>query len=318
MASQDRQDKLEQLRRRLAEGDLSAARRLIQPTRPRPAAPAEADDQPHDGQAAPARRRSPATAEPRLREHRGPAGVCGWLHAPIRQVCPKLMPVQREYANVLRGARQRWDELAAPAELCKLADAGVAEVLLADLLAVTPDHTQGPMDDQPADRSKGRRVLLVGLLHWRVDGLQFDHYLARRQDEEPAALEALVRRMEQASAIVTFNGKRAAMPLLSDRLRELGLEVWSWPVHLDLLAPARRLRKGLLPNGRRPTLERQIFGRSRSPDTWRVALAAQRLEAGDDRPALHLARRQRQDLLAMARLLTAILTGCVDVEWVTP
>ena len=313
----DRQDRLRQLRQRLAQGDIAGARRVVESAGAGPVQSGRAgssvagatsgplvgaDD--HAGQedsTPPESLTRPDLRDlPRLGEYSGPRGVCAHVRQSLREALPEQAGLARQFKAILRGARQRWDELAAPVQLCHLADADVHEVLLLDVL------TLGAKDS--------RWVWMAGLMQWQDRDLWLDHFVARPQSEAPAVLEALSGRLERSSVVVSFGGAKGFWPLLQERMERCGVAPWSLPVHMDLLGPARQLWKGALPNGRRETLEQRLWGRSRRADGWRILAAAAAMTAGDDRPARGIVRQGQLDLAALGRLLCAVLTGCEDLS----
>lgn len=228
-------------------------------------------------------------------------GVCWSAGATLAELSGPMARTGRELLAVLGGARQRWDELAAPAQLCKLADAHPQEALL--------------LDAQVLEGPDGSWISLAGMLGPRDAQVRVDQFLAEGPAQERAVLEAIAGKLEQASVVVTFDGTRTFWPVLEQRLARHGLELWAQPVHLDLLKPARRLWKSSLPNSRRPTIERLIFSRSRKADQAEATAIYQRF-AGDGNLAdfAPLLERNLSDLVSLSRALVALLTGCTDLH----
>ena len=289
------------LTRAIARGDIAGASRLISP------APAGASEG-GDSSAAPGRLQPVPLVEacPGVeREVRTPSGLlrCYCVRRPVGEVLPDAVAAAREYDRVLRGARQRLDELEAPAALCRIADAGPEDVLF--------------MDTETCGLS-GSAVFLVGTMRCAEGGLFFEQFLARHYAEEPAILQEFAGRLEGAGALVTFNGKSFDMSLIRERSAFHRIElprrgVW----HLDLLHECRRRYRGRVPNCRLQTLERAFCGRVRAGDIPSAAIpdAYHRfVSTGDARQMRDILHHNALDLLTMAQLLCAVLTGVEPIE----
>jgi hypothetical protein len=117
----------------------------------------------------------------------------------------------------------------------------------------------------------GTYAFLVGVGLVERDAIVVEQYFMRDFDEEPALLAALAPHLTEASAVVTFNGTGFDLPLLETRF-VLGRRRWPDLVHVDLLAPARRVWSGALGDCRLPTLERDVLGVLREDDVpgWEI------------------------------------------------
>lgn len=222
-----------------------------------------------------------------------------WLiRRPLKLFSPDDAAIARQYAEVLRGARQRIDELAASAGLCHAADAEPEQLLFMDI------ETCG---------LAGNPIFLVGAMFYEGGDLVFEQYLARNYSEEAAILHAYARRYEQAGLLVTFNGKSFDLGAIRDRSAFHRVELpWAEPPHLDLLHEARRLWRKQLPNCRLQTLERFLCGRHRVGDIPSAAIpdAYHRfVETGDARRLKDILHHNLLDLLTMAQVLALALTG---------
>ncbi|QDU87217.1 hypothetical protein Pla175_05740 [Pirellulimonas nuda] len=116
----------------------------------------------------------------------------------------------------------------------------------------------------------GAALFLVGLLREVDHRLVVELLLARNYAEEAAVLHSLWRRLEGAEALVTYNGKSFDWPTVLDRSRRHLLHkshALACPaLHLDVLHPARRKWKNLLPDCRLLTLESRVCRRRRALD----------------------------------------------------
>jgi tetratricopeptide (TPR) repeat protein len=89
----------------------------------------------------------------------------------------------------------------------------------------------------------------------------------RDYDEESAVLHEIHQLSEKYKAISSYNGKTFDIPVLNSRfiLNRIRSKISSLP-HIDLLHPARRLWRELLPDCRLSTLEEYIFKKTRIDD----------------------------------------------------
>jgi uncharacterized protein YprB with RNaseH-like and TPR domain len=286
---ESRRRKLEMLTRAIAKGDIGAAAEML---RTPPVAP-KAPQQPLTlAQACPGTVVS-------LRAAGGELPY--WLiRKTLREVDAESL-AGRNFAAVMRGARQRFDELTASAALCKASVAQPEELLFMDIESCG---------------LYGASVFLVGMMFWEKGDLVFEQHLARDYTEEAAILHAFVRRHEACSLLVTFNGKSFDMNMLRDRsaFHRVGfLEGRECPPHLDLLHESRRRWRGKLPNCRLQTLEECLCGRRRVGDIpgWAIPDAYHRfVDSADARQLADILHHNLLDLLTMAELLTLLLTNC--------
>jgi uncharacterized protein YprB with RNaseH-like and TPR domain len=207
--------------------------------------------------------------------------------------------IATEYACLMRGARQRFDELAASAELCRAANARPEDALFLDI------ETCG---------LSGTGIFLVGTMSYKREQLVFDQCLARNYAEEEGIVQAFADRFAEAGLLVSFNGKAFDMAMIRERAAVHHVQLpRPEPPHLDLLVEARRLWKGRLPNCRLQTLERHLCSRSRMGDIpgWAIPDAYHRfVDTGDARVLRDILHHNLLDLLTMAQLLCMALSGC--------
>ena len=229
-----------------------------------------------------------------------PAGgkPCWLIRKRLIEVDGEAVTIARDYAAVLRGARQRFDELQASAALCRAADARPEDLLFVDI------ETCGLF---------GAGIFLVGLMSYADGGLLFDQYFARDYAQEAAILQAFAARCGAAGVLVSFNGKTFDMNMIRERSAFHAVELpCPIPPHLDLLHESRRRWRRKLPNCRLQTLETHLCGRRRVGDIpgWAIPDAYHRfVDTGDARQVRDILHHNLLDLLTMAQLLTAILAG---------
>ncbi len=229
--------------------------------------------------------------------------VGGGKHWVIRrtlaEVEPESLAIARDFAAILRGARQGFDELAASPAVCHAANAGPEDLLF--------------MDTETCGLA-GTMIFLVGVMFYEDGQLIFEQHLARDYAEEPAMLRAFDRRYEGCSVLVTFNGKSFDMTQIRDRRVYHAIEApWRDPPHLDLLHESRRRWKGQLRSFKLQNLERHFCGRHRVGDIPGAAIPDayhQFVRSADARRMRDILHHNLLDLLTMAQLLTILLTSC--------
>ena len=230
----------------------------------------------------------------------GPAGGGAYwlLRRPVDGLCQNAERLTREYVAVLKGARQRFDEIVASAEMCLASQADPTDLLFMDL------ETCG---------FSGSPIFLAGMLAYDGRRLEVRQCLARDYSEEPAVLDAFLSRLARAKLLVTFNGKAYDMTMIRDRSAFHGLAMPDPAApHLDLLHEARRHLKGQLPNCRLQTLERHFCGRLRVDDIPGSMIPQayhQFVDTGDARDMRHILHHNLLDLITMVELLVALLTS---------
>jgi uncharacterized protein YprB with RNaseH-like and TPR domain len=221
----------------------------------------------------------------------------------LSQLGADCLPLARRYVAVMRGAGQRLDELSASAALCHAANARPEDPLFMDIESCG---------------LAGASIFLVGTMAYRHGELVFRQYLARDYAEEAAILHAFSRRYARSPLLVTFNGKAFDMTMIRERAAFHAVPLpRREPPHLDLLQEARRLWRGTVPDCRLQTLEQCLCGRRRIGDIpgWAIPDAYHRfVSTGDARQLGDILHHNLLDLLTMAELLCAILTGSAGAE----
>jgi hypothetical protein len=115
----------------------------------------------------------------------------------------------------------------------------------------------------------GAIAFLVATARLEAGAFVLRQYLALGPEEEAALLEALIEdaRPERDPVLVTYNGRGFDAPMLDGRMtmhrRRGGFEVLR---HLDLLAVARTLYRGLLASCRLSAVEVEMLGITRPGD----------------------------------------------------
>lgn len=298
-----REQSVEELRESIARGDFAAAGEVL-----------EAAGKANKGKKRQPARPSPAPA-PQPRAPVGLADACPgeevviaagdknvwyWrMRRTLGEIGGEDGRIASEYAAVLRGARQQFDELAASPALCHAADAGPEDLLFMDTetcgLAAMP-------------------IFLVGVMFFEEGELVFEQYLARDYAQEPGILRAFASRHETAGVLVTFNGKAFDLPMIRDRGIVHGLpEPWSQPPHLDLLPEVRKRWRRRLRSCALQAVERRLLNRRREDDIPSAQIPDayhQFVRTGDARQIAAIVHHNLLDLLSMAQIVCLLLTGC--------
>jgi uncharacterized protein len=152
----------------------------------------------------------------------------------------------------------------------------------------------------------GTLAFLVGLAWFSENELWLEQLLLTSPVDESALLEALEQRLNQASMLVTFNGKSFDWPLLMSRYvmnrRRKPVQL----PHLDLLHVARRLHKQRLGSVTLKRLESEVLGLERGEDIDGAAIGpryAHFLRTGDESALAVVVEHNATDVLSMAALV---------------
>jgi uncharacterized protein YprB with RNaseH-like and TPR domain len=154
----------------------------------------------------------------------------------------------------------------------------------------------------------GTVAFLVGMGWWRDRAFVVEQMLVRTLGEEGPVLAQLAERIEQASMLVTFNGKSFDLPLLRTRFVMERMALPQEPPHLDLLHVARRVHRWRVSQGscRLVAIEREVLGFERHDDIESRDVSAcywHFLRTGDARALLGVIEHNAWDVVAMAALV---------------
>jgi uncharacterized protein YprB with RNaseH-like and TPR domain len=165
----------------------------------------------------------------------------------------------------------------------ELADVSVGELLFLDT------ETTGLAG------GAGTLVFLVGLGYFVGTSFRLRQYFLRDPADEASMLWALQEDLESASGFISFNGRVFDIPLLEMRYM-IGLRRrWALTAQpqLDLLHPARRLWRRILPDCRLSTIERLQLGVERSEEDV----------SGSEIPGMYLDYLRTGDAGSMERVM---------------
>ena len=146
--------------------------------------------------------------------------------------------------------------------------------------------------------------------------LRIEQYLLLDYPGEYDFLQALLPHLtgNGPPVVVTYNGKTFDAPLLTTRCRMNGLEPPEF-AHADLLHPARRLWKRLLPSCSQSVIETSILGLDRTGD-MPGAMAPEMwfsfLRNGESQGLLDVCAHNARDILGLAHLFA--LTAAIALD----
>jgi hypothetical protein len=159
----------------------------------------------------------------------------------------------------------------------------------------------------------GTLAFLVGLGFFADDGsFVVEQYFLKDPAREAAMLTAIDKRVNERSALVTFNGKAFDVPLLETRFTLSRIAPsFEDKTHLDLLLPARRFWRGALSSCSLSSLEFHLLGVERSqqdiagfliPQLYREYLQARRDDLSEEMSRVMY--HNLHDILSMVTLIT--------------
>lgn len=168
-------------------------------------------------------------------------------HLPGDEIAPGLRLVEQRFAADV------------PAMLA-LDELGFPRVRTCDLLAFDTETTG-------LAGGSGTRAFMIGAADWADGALRMRQLFISTLSAETAMLREFGRWLEEATILVSYNGKCYDRPLLTTRLRLARLEdPLLGRAHIDLLHPVRRRYRRLWPNCRLATAERELLGVCREDD----------------------------------------------------
>jgi len=157
----------------------------------------------------------------------------------------------------------------------------------------------------------GNMVFMLGVMRVYGTDVRLSQVFARDYREERELLDVWVDMLADSGMLVSFNGKSFDMPMLRDRLGLHHISRPPEPPHLDLLHPARRRWRKVLPDCRLQTLEWKICGRRRSGDIPGEEIPAvyhRFVRTGEARDILTVFHHNALDLITLADI-ALVLAG---------
>lgn len=162
----------------------------------------------------------------------------------------------------------------------------------------------------------GTPIFLIGLVLLDQQPICVRQFLARDYPEEEAILRAMAETARSRDTWITFNGKSFDAPMLHDRATLHRIRLTPPRLHLDLLHAARRTWRGVLPNFRLATLEREILKHERVgdvPSSDVPDLFHHFMRTGNAAPLRPVLEHNRIDLVSSLELLVR-LAGTLPKE----
>lgn len=216
-------------------------------------------------------------------------------------------------SGVLEAARADYAEGHRVGEV-PLGPAASAVPALLALLALDPSLSRlDPrralfLDTETTGLSKGAGTVafLVGLARWSGPSLELEQLLLADFASEAAMLEHVRRRLDEASFVVSFNGKSFDLPLLRGRAVMARVGALPERPHLDLLHVARRIHGRRIGSTTLRALEEQVLGMRRVGDVAGEEVAAcyfQWLRSKDPEELLPVVQHNALDVLSMVALV---------------
>ena len=118
----------------------------------------------------------------------------------------------------------------------------------------------------------GTFAFLVGIAYRTEAGWVGEQLFVSEPSEERAMLQYLKHRIEEASALVSYNGKSFDLPLLRCRYLLHGLQINEPRIHVDLYQMSRSVLKDRLDRKRLVDLEWALFEQQRENDIEGAAI----------------------------------------------
>ena len=163
----------------------------------------------------------------------------------------------------------------------------------------------------------GTLCFLVGLAWFEDESLRVEQLLLRRPGEEAPMLRLLAERLDQASCLVTFNGKSFDWPLLRTRFVLNRVATPLPKAHLDLLHCARRVYKRRLGAVRLVQLEEGVLGMRRERDIDGAEIPTLYLEylrRGAGTILAPIVEHNLHDIVALAAILARLVHDYATVR----
>lgn len=151
-------------------------------------------------------------------------------------------------------------------------------------------------------------LFLGGLLTLGDEVSTLVQWFARDYSEERAVVVALAGALASATLVMTFNGATFDLPFLRMRAAFHRTQL-RMPDHIDLLYPARRLWRDLLPDCKLQTIEQQILMTYRIDDIPGADVPQAYhdfVRTGDARKVARILQHNAEDLFTLVRVAAAL------------
>lgn len=156
-------------------------------------------------------------------------------------------------------------------------------------------------------------VFLCGFMVVENGAFVVRQVLARDYAEEAGLLRYTGEMLTRYSTWITYNGESFDVPFVKTRMAVGRVDFTAPAQHLDLLGPARRAFRGVLPNNKLTTIERHLTGLRRHGDIAGRDIPVayhEFVRSGDARRIRRVLYHNRMDLIAMAHLIQRLAHPC--------
>lgn len=231
--------------------------------------------------------------------------------APERQTSPsRLAPLYPEQGFALPRLEEPKDEQLE--ELSRLADPCLLPELRSfawEQVAFVDTETTG------LSTGVGTYVILLGIGSFRHGVFSVRQYFLPDPADESAFWQQALADLRQYPLLCTFNGRSYDLPLINNRLTMNGLPVLQPAAHLDLLYPARRLWRRVLPSCALQSLEQHRLDHKRVDDVPGALIPGMYhdyLQTGDSSPLQAIFEHNRRDIVSLFELTTQLAVNCAS------
>lgn len=173
----------------------------------------------------------------------------------IRRVVTRY-PLHHEHGQATVGAAL---EVSGASLECMSLDAVFANIPISGMLFLDTETTG-------LAGGSGTVPFLIGLAYFRDDAFVVEQLLLPKLGKEAPMLAYVAKRIEDASMLVSYNGKSYDMPLVKSRWVLSRVRSPELPPHLDLLHCARRIFGGMLEKARLVNIEESVLHFERVDD----------------------------------------------------
>lgn len=154
-------------------------------------------------------------------------------------------------------------------------------------------------------------LFLIGTMYLEGDNFKFNLPFARDYSEEASLLYYFNSVFAEFNVLATFNGKSFDIPFIKNRMTFHQVpQVKFDQFHFDVLIHSRRKWRGITPNCKLQTLEKQICGRRRVgdlPSAMIPRVYREFVRSGDTRLLRKVFHHNALDLITMTELIVALL-----------
>ncbi len=159
----------------------------------------------------------------------------------------------------------------------------------------------------------GTHIILIGIGTISAGTLRVRQYFLPDPAAEDAFWQQVLPELLSFPVLCTFNGKSYDLPLINNRLTMMRLPPLTPEAHLDLLHPARRLWRKVLPSCALQSLERHRLNSQREDDLPGAAIPAiyyDYLKSGDRKQLQGIFLHNLHDVFSLMDLTLQMAANC--------